>query len=294
MSSKANVGAYGTAVVNAPAEATASGVAWSAIIGGAFAAAAVSLILLILGSALGLSAISPWSHSDHGTALTIGTAIWLVVMQWISSGLGGYLTGRLRTKWVGMHTDEVFFRDTAHGFLTWAVSTILTASVLTSAIASVVSGGLHATTMMASGAAMGASQAAANSPSSISDPTGYYIDSLFRSDTPNPSASSQDARAEAVRILATGIKNGAIPDNDKTYLASMVSARTGLSPAEASRRVDEVIAQVDAAKEKAKQMADEARKAAMHGSLYIFLSLLIGAFIASASAALGGKQRDGY
>src|ERR1700751_1470733 len=105
-----------------PVEAPLSGVSWPAVIGGAFTAAAVSLILLALGSGFGLASISPWSGSGASvTTFTIVGGIWLLVTQWLASGVGGYVTGRLRTKWAGLHTHEVFFRDTANGFIMWAV-----------------------------------------------------------------------------------------------------------------------------------------------------------------------------
>ena len=107
---------------NRPLETAISGIAWPAILGGAFAAAALALILLALGSGFGLASVSPWPNSGAAaTTFTIMAAIWLIIVQWVSAALGGYLTGRLRTKWVGVHTHEVFFRDTANGFLAWAV-----------------------------------------------------------------------------------------------------------------------------------------------------------------------------
>ena len=104
------------------AEAPRSAVSWGAIFAGAAVAAAVSLALMILGAGFGLTIVSSWSNSgvSAGT-FAVTTAIGLVVIQWIASGLGGYITGRLRTRWVGIHTDEkVFFHDTAHGFLAWS------------------------------------------------------------------------------------------------------------------------------------------------------------------------------
>src|SRR5271170_1333459 len=98
-------------------EAATSGIAWPAILGGAFAAAALALILVALGSGFGLASVSPWPNSAaSATTFTIIAAIWLIIVQWVSAALGGYLTGRLRTKWVGVHTHEIFFRDTANGF----------------------------------------------------------------------------------------------------------------------------------------------------------------------------------
>jgi hypothetical protein len=116
-------------------EAHASGVSWPAVIAGAFVAAALSLILLALGAGLGLSSVSPWSHSGASAPeVGAGAIIWLIVMEIIASAMAGYLAGRLRTKWASIHTDEVYFRDTAHGFLAWAVALVLTAAFLASSL----------------------------------------------------------------------------------------------------------------------------------------------------------------
>ncbi len=265
-----------------------SAISWAAIIGGAFAAAALSLIILALGSGFGLASVSPWPNSGASvTTFTVMAAIWLIVVQWVSSGLGGYLTGRLRTKWVGVHTHEVFFRDTAHGFLAWAVAAVIGAVVLASGVSSVLSGGVHAAATVASGAAEGASRGAVQE-----NPVAYYVDSLFRSDHPNANATDQDVRAEATRILVAGIRNGDVPAADKTYLAQLVAARTGLSQADAEKRVDDAIAKAKAADTKARQIADATRKAGAYLSIFTAVSMLIGAFIAAAAAALGGRHRD--
>src|ERR1700689_4603318 len=108
------------------AGSAASAVSWAAIVAGGFTAAAITLILLSLGAGVGLTTVSPWwNRSVSAASFGIGAAIWLIVVQWISSAFGGYIAGRLRTKWVGIHTDEVFFRDTAHGFLAWALATVV-------------------------------------------------------------------------------------------------------------------------------------------------------------------------
>jgi len=286
--------------VSAPVESSAPAVSWSPIIAGAFTAAAATLILMLLGSGLGLTMVSPWSYDGVGvTTFAVSTAIWLVIVQWLSAGLGGYLTGRLRTKWVGVHTDEVYFRDTAHGFLAWALATLLVAGVLGSALTSAVGTGVQAASTVASGAALGASAGAtANAgEGSGGDPTSYFVDNLFRSNDPAritaPGAEGdQAAAAQASRILIASAANGQMSPEDKAYLAQLVSARTGLSPADATARVDWVIAQAEQAKVKAQEAADTARKAGATFALVAALSLVIGAFIASAAAMLGGKQRD--
>src|SRR5476651_1158816 len=162
-------------------EAHSSGVSWAAVIGGAFVAAALSLILLAVGAGLGLSSVSPWSNVG-ASASTISTAAiaWLILMQVMSSSMGGYLAGRLRTKWTNIHTDEVYFRDTAHGFLAWAVALIVTAAFLTSAATYMVGGA-------ASSAAGGAAIATGGQADGRElDSNAYFVDTLFRSDGVKP------------------------------------------------------------------------------------------------------------
>jgi hypothetical protein len=113
-------------------ESSASGVHWGAITAGALGAVGITFVLISLGPALGHVTVSPWSPSGSAPkAFGIAAGIWLIVTQWLSSGVGGYLAGRLREKWVGIRTDEVLFRDTAHGFLAWALATLLVVTLLT-------------------------------------------------------------------------------------------------------------------------------------------------------------------
>jgi hypothetical protein len=286
--------------VAAPVESSSSAVNWGPIIAGAFAASTLTFILMLLGSGLGLTMVSPWSNESASvTTFAVSTAIWLVIVQWLSSGLGGYLTGRLRTKWVGIHTDETFFRDTAHGFMAWALATLLVVFVLGSALSAAIGTGVKAASTVASGAAMGASAGATANAGNDggSDATSYFVDALFRPTDPSrlaaPGAEGDaTAAAQASRILITSAAAGEVSADDKTYLGQLVAARTGLSQADATARVDAVLAQAEAAKVQAQEAADTARKAGASFALVGALSLMIGAFIASAAAALGGKQRD--
>ncbi|GAA2849393.1 hypothetical protein EDC40_101255 [Aminobacter aminovorans] len=280
-------------------ESSVPAVSWGPVIAGAFTASAITLILMLLGSGLGLTMVSPWSSQGvSATTFAVSTAIWLVVVQWLSAGLGGYLTGRLRTKWVGIHTDEVYFRDTAHGFLAWALATLLVAGVLGSALSAAVGSGVQAASNVASGAAMGAAANAGSGPASATDnATSYFVDTLFRPSDPARLASADaadaaQATAQASRILVASAAAGEVSAADRTYLSQLVAARTGLSEADAQARVDAMIASVEAAKVKAQEAADTARKASATFALVAALSLAIGAFIASAAATLGGKQRD--
>jgi hypothetical protein len=270
-------------------EGARSAVSWAAILAGTAVAAATTLILLALGSGLGFAAASPWPR-EGATAATVGAlaGVWLIVTQWIASGLGGYLTGRLRTRWVGTHTHEVFFRDTAHGFLTWAVASLLVALVLASAGSAIVGTAVDAGAKVASGAAQGAS----NSLATGTTLAPYDVDALFRSSQPAQAAAGADPQREATRILTRGLTTGELPEADRTYLATQIAARTGIAPEEAQQRVDAVVARVKAADTKAREAADVARKAAATTAMLTALSLLVGAFIASVAAALGGRERD--
>jgi hypothetical protein len=266
-------------------------VSWPAIIAGAFVAAAASLILLALGSGLGFASISPWpGHGVSETTFNVTAAIWLIVTQWISAALGGYIAGRLRTRWHGTHTHEIFFRDTAHGLITWAVATVIIAAGLASSVSSFLGGGMRAD-IADPRSAMSAG------PSS----TGYDMFELFRPAAPGAAAqgagdagaaASGDPRGVADDIAANAIATGSVSDADRSYLAALVAAQTGIAPADAQRRVGDFIAATMNAEIKARAAADGARKAAAEAAILTALSMLIGAFIACVSAALGGRLRD--
>jgi hypothetical protein len=265
-------------------------VSWPAIVAGAFVAVGVSLILFALGSGLGFASISPWAnHGVSATTFTVTAAIWLVVTQWVSAGFGGYIAGRLRVRWVATHVHEVFFRDTAHGLITWAVATVLIAASVTASMASLLGGGVHA---VADAGTQGA--AAALSSNMLPPSGGYGVDKLFRSPSSGETArgGGSDPRVEAAHIIANAISTGSIPDTDRAYLATLVVERTGVSQTEAQRRVEDFISAVMEAEAKVKAEADRARKAAAEASVYLALSLLVGAFIACVAAALGGRLRD--
>ena len=273
-----------------------SAVSWAAIIAGAVAATAATVILLVLGTGVGLSIVSPW-YGAGASAATIGVSavVWLVVAQWISSGLGGFLAGRLRTKWVGVHTHEVFFRDTAHGFLAWSLATVAGALVFASVTASSVSGVAKGTSDVAAATSRAAQADVQNGHAGAGDRSAYFVDTMFRSAN-SADGDKADSPAEATRILVRSIQDGRVvlSPADKAYMAQMVAARTGLSQPESEQRVDTVVNQLNDAEQKVRQAADVARKRAARLSIATALSMLIGAFIASAAAALGGRIRDEY
>jgi hypothetical protein len=268
-------------IVESGNEISASGVSWGAIAAGGIATAALSLLLLALGAGLGFSSVSPWSNSGvSSTTFSIGAGLYLIVMAMVASTIGGYLAGRLRTKWVGVHTHEVFFRDTAHGFLAWALAAVLSAAFLASAASQLATG--------AAAAGETAAIAAANQASVDGVSMDNFIDTLLRADPATHRAPLEPAaRSEILRMFAVGLRDGGdLSASDRVYVAQVVAARTGLSQADAEKRVTDVIVQ-------AKTALDNARSAAAHLSLWLTASLLIGAFCASLAATEGGQLRDG-
>jgi hypothetical protein len=301
-------------------ESAFSAVSWSAILVGAAAAAAMSLVLVSLGAGLGLLAVSPWQGDGASAAtLGVGVIIWSIVVHVVSFGVGGYLAGRLRTKWADIHGDEVFFRDTAHGFASWAVAILVSFCVMTSMAGALANGAASAATAGVGAAGATAGAAVASAPDSEylsgrSGATAYFSDMMLRpgnvpadaastatnpAPTMSPAAPTGDAiqsRGEIGRILSVSLANGDVSAGDKAYLAQLVSTQTGLPQAEAQKRVDDVIAQakkaVEDGKVKAKQVADDARKAIAGAALWTFITLLIGAFCAAYAATIGGRLRD--
>ncbi len=295
-----------------PAPVSNSAVSWAAIFAGAVAAASLAMVLLMLGTGLGLSSISPWD--DHGlSAGTVGIAAiaWLTFTQIVASGMGGYLAGRLRTKWVDTHVDEVYFRDTAHGFLTWAVAALISAVLLTTSLGSIVSGGAKAVgavgSVAAGASALSVAGAAKGSSEVSNESMSYFINSLFRKTnvtadgqtniTVPPTQSVSPAQlGEVTGIFINSIGSGSLPPEDLNYIAQLVAQNTGLNQAQAEERVKSIYANVQSkleeAKKTAKEAADTARKTTSYVTLWTFISLLIGAFVASLCATYGGRQRD--
>ena len=314
-----------------PARGTVSAVSWGAVLAGAAAAAALSLILLLLGVGLGLAAVSPWG-GDGASAGTLGAAgiAWLAFTQLAASGLGGYLAGRLRVRWRGTDADEVHFRDTAHGLLSWAVATLFTAATLTASVGAIAGLGVKGAATAAGVATAGAAATATTATAGTSpetdgtlaergaegragsdplarDDLGYYVDTLLRPSLaatagaapaganpatlrgwPDASMAHADEQSSAAlrRLVVRALRHeGRLSSDDTRAASQLVAQRTGLTQAEAERRVTETL-------QRACEAADAARKATLAAALWMFVALLIGAFTASLLATVGGRQRD--
>jgi hypothetical protein len=261
-----------------PGEPSVAGVSWAAVSAGAIVSCALTLVLIAFGIGLGLSVVSPWAGSGvSATTFKIGTGLYLIVIAMLSSSIGGYIAGRLRSRWIGVRSDEVYFRDTAHGFVAWALASVLGAVLLASPATSLIGG-------VTSGAAQATSSAA-----SQTGPMDGYVDTLLRSDAPAaPNAgNASDSRGEMVRLFSSSFRNGGdIKPADRDYVSKVVAARTGMSQADADKRVNDVVTQV-------KADTDAARKATAQLAFWLTASLLIGAFCASLAATEGGGLRDG-
>jgi hypothetical protein len=291
-----------------------SAVSWSAIWAGAAAATVMSVLLLILGTGLGLSVVSPWSTKGISAySLGITAIAWLTFTQLISSGLGGYIAGRLRTRWTHVDKSETYFRDTAHGFLSWAVSTLVTVTVLASFVSSITGAGTQAAATVLSGASVaGATVAHVGLTRSDADniQNVYFLDSLYRmpssagtvngprtgSDRLTPESSASGQQSEVMHIMLNSLRTGPLPPDDLSHVAQIVAQRTGLMQQEAQQRVTGVYGRMQArfisAQRAAIQAADQARKASTYAALWTVVAMLIGAFMASWAAIFGGRQRD--
>jgi hypothetical protein len=276
-----------------------SPLSWSAAIMGALAAIAVTFLIIALGSGIGLSFASPYSSGPSAKSMTILAAVWLLMAETLGFATGGYLAGRLRSPAYDGVVGETTFRDAAEGLLVWALG-VFAMGVLAGMLGLFAAGATAHVT--AGAAAAGAGNQGAISTASATD---YFVDLLFR---PSPStataagqrpatdtvgiaaaggqpALSNEARAEINRILARSVAQGRLDDGDRAFLAQVVSTRTGLSPDEAQRRVNEVEA-------KARDAADTTTKAAAYFSFWTFMALLFGGTAATIAGMFGGQLRD--
>ncbi|MCP3716427.1 hypothetical protein [Paraburkholderia sp. CNPSo 3281] len=301
-----------------------SAVSWSAVVAGAMGMAAFALILLMLGTGLGLSSLSPWPGSGaHAKTFGVAAVIWICVTQVMSAGLGGYLTGRLRRHWPGIGTDETHFRDTVHGFLAWALATLLSAILFSAAMSGLAREGVSAGAENASHVASGAvALNRGNAPAAYGTwPIGYLIDGMLRpvagaaasdawgasgasgaSSSPNTIHAEQvfetaQQKQEIARIFLNSLPaGGALSAEDTEYVAHIVAEKTGLAPAYARARVrttwSRLQEKVNAEENAARAAVETLRRATVRVTLWLFISLLMGAFSASLMATIGGRMRE--
>lgn len=264
-----------------PARWAGPAISWSAVFAGAFAAGGLTIILVILGSAFGFGAMSPFA--DDGLSLTtisIVTIIWLIFTQVFASVLGGYIAGRTRLRW-SIHADEVFFRDSVHGFLTWAVAT---AFMFAAAAIAAGGGALGATAVTA---------AAVHSEEGAPAPATIITDRLYRAPGADPEALAS-AREEADRFVVRAIADpDSVTAEDRAWLVEDVAERAAIGVNEADARVQAAFGQMDTAREEARDAVDTARAASATLAIATALAMLFGAFVACAAAIFGGRERDG-
>jgi len=259
---------------------------WSAIIAGIVLASAISLVLISFGSAIGLNFIDFDAREGAAPILIgIGAASWFLWVQISSFMAGGYLTGRLRRRHFDATEDESDMRDGAHGLLVWGGAMIIGAILALGGIGAVGSAvGTAVTT-----ATTAASNVAEGTADNL-DPNAYFIDTLFRADTPVDPGVTRD---EAGRIFAqAALGDGTLAAEDRTYLANVVAANTGLTPEEAAARVDQVAANVEAARQEAIEAARIARNTAIIAAFLLAASSLVSAIGAYWAAQKGGNHRD--
>lgn len=272
------------------AQETSSYVDWPAILAGGIVAAAISLVLLAFGSAVGLSLTDPFGRDGVSLFwIAIAMAIWVIWVQVSALMIGGYLTGRMRRRNYDATEDESDIRDGFHGLLVWATAVVVTAVLALGGL------GTLATSVGAAvgGAAQGAGAAAGQAISDESTPFQSSIDRLLRTAT-TTEGDAAATRDEVGRILIDGVTGEGVSEDDRTYLAQLVAARTDLDQAEAEARVDEIIAQAQSVQDDIVAAAEQARTVGILGAFLTAASLAIGAAGAWFAAISGGNHRDNH
>jgi len=258
---------------------------WPAIIAGVLLASAISIVLISFGSAIGLNFLDFDGEGASPIWVGIAAASWFLWVQISSFMAGGYLTGRMRRRHYDATEHESDVRDGAHGLLVWAGAAVLGTVIAV--------GGIGAAANAVGNVAATATTAAANAADVNVDPNAYFVDTLFRSNQPAAAGDAADVRSEAGRIFAqAALGDGTIAADDKTYLANVVAANTGLTPEEASARVDQVAASIEEARQQAIEAARVARNTGIIGAFLIAASLLVSAIGAFWAAQMGGNHRD--
>lgn len=259
-------------------------VEWGPVFGGAVLAAALSFVLLTFGAAIGLSATSPWSGSGASAKVIASLAVFWTLVQQIGAFMaGGYIAGRMRNRWQDGAQHEVEFRDGLHGGLVWAVGIVIGAGLILATAGAI--------------ARTGAEVAGKTAVSlAASNPMDNVLDTLLRPAAPPPPTSQASAaarvqqppeapRAIIARILASSVAEGSLTNENKTYLAQLVSQQTGLSQQEAETRVNNAVTS-------AREAADKARRAAVLTGLVTAIGLIVSFGAAWWAALKGGQHRD--
>lgn len=260
---------------------------WPAVIAGAVVASAISLVLITFGSAIGLSLTSPFDDTGmSAVGLAIALGLWLVWVQVSSFMAGGYVTGRMRRRAYDASEHESDVRDGMHGLVVWGTGVLVGAFFLALSASGVATSAATA----AGGAAQAAVEKMADAAQGT-NPLSQSVDAAFRTSRPE-AGNTADARDEAMAIVARGIAQGDIPEADRTYLAQVVSARTGVAQDEARTRVDTMITNAQQAAEEAKQQAERAKRFAVIAAFVTAASLAISAAAAFWAAGMGGRHRD--
>ena len=304
-------------------------ISWSAVFAGVALAMVVSLILNLLGTAIGSASIDPMQEGNPLDGLGKGTAIWVVVSGIVSLFVGGWIAGRLAQR-----------EGALHGLLVWATTSLVTLYLVSSAVSGIVSSGVNLAGSGLSAAGSGIAQIAPHLGNTVQDQLrqqgidfnlndiqGELETAMRQTGKPelNPEnvkqeaqASGQDAKDTAQasaqnpqsadqqlgglldRIKAKGDK--AWDATDRQAMVNLIKARTGKSDQEANQMVDQAqqayqqayakYQQLKAeAEQKARQAADVAAKRVSQASWLLLVTLIISGLVAAGAGMLGRRTQ---
>lgn len=269
-------------------------ISWSALLAGVVLVVAIQLVLSLLGASIGFGTVDVTAgDTPSASAFGTGAGVWWVVSACISLFVGGYVAAWLAG--VELRIDGLW-----HGLVTWALVTLLTVYLLSSAIGGIASGGASALAGLASTLGSGIKSAAAP----VAEATGLSPDMMKqRADAflQTPASSDpatmtpQDAQKQVASDLLVYEKGGPDAAGAKARIIDIIAAQAKIGRPDAQKKFDEADAKLtrarDEAVQAAKTAADATASAAAKTGYAVSIYLALGALAAALGGLVGGAGR---
>lgn len=284
--------AAGRAALAEGAPALPPRVSWGAIMAGAVIAVMIGLMLNILGTAIGVTAVDAVEGgTPDASTFGIGAAVWLLLATLIGLGVGAYAAARLSG--TADKTDAAL-----HGVGVWAIGFLLSAVLVGNLIGSAASSAFTTASSLVGGAAQTAGSAVSAAADQVNPQAALDRARASLSGSSDPARMTTEQRgAEITSILANGVSSGGLSDSQRQRLAALVSAEAGIPQQEAARRVQAYEAEAQRlareASERAARAAEAAATGAATAAYAAFGTLLLGAIVSILAARAGARNLVG-